>query len=218
MTKSHQLLNPHNVILFQGDSITDAGRSRSTIGPNSPDGLGFGYSRLVADAVLKKHPENYLQFYNRGASGDRIRDMENRWELDTLRLQPDLISILIGVNDTWNYLYLGMGTDPEDYRQRYHAILDTTLIALPDIDLVLCEPFILLTGQVTEEWSADIIQRQSIVEELAKEFNAIQVPFQLALDEKSKQVPAHHLLDDGVHPTDRGHQVLAECWINTVLG
>jgi lysophospholipase L1-like esterase len=218
MAKVNQPLNPHNVILFQGDSITDAGRSRSAIGPNSPDGLGFGYPRLIADAVLKKHPGDYLQFYNRGVSGDRIRDMQSRWELDTIRLQPDLISILIGVNDTWNYLYLGMGSDPEEFRQIYHAILDTTVKNLPDAGLVLCEPFILLTGEVSEEWSTDIIQRQTIVKDLAKEYDAVLVPFQSDLDEKTPGVPANHLLDDGVHPTEQGHQILADCWIKTVLG
>ncbi|MGB2964750.1 MAG: SGNH/GDSL hydrolase family protein [Anaerolineales bacterium] len=218
MDKVLQPLNPHNVILFQGDSITDAGRSRSAFGPNSPDGLGFGYPRLIADAVLNKHPEDYLQFYNRGVSGDRIRDMQSRWELDTLRLQPDLISILIGVNDTSNYIYLGMGSDPGEFRQIYQAILDTTVKNLPDASLVLCEPFILLTGEVSEEWSTDIIQRQTIVKDLAKEYDAVLVPFQSDLDEKTQGVPANHLLDDGVHPTEQGHQILADCWIKTVLG
>ena len=119
--------------------------------------------------------------------------MESRWELDTLRLQPDLISILIGVNDTSNYLYLGMGSDPEEFRQIYHRILDNTINALPDTNLVLCEPFILITGEVTEEWSSDIKRRQTIVKDLAREFDAVWVPFQSALDEKSQQIPLFSL-------------------------
>jgi lysophospholipase L1-like esterase len=218
MSKPFQPLNPHNVLLFQGDSITDAGRSRFAIGPNSGDGLGFGYPRIIADSILEDHPDKYLQFYNRGISGNRIRDLEHRWEQDSLRLQPDLISILIGVNDTWNYVYLGMGADPEEYHQIYRGILEKTVKTLPDTCLVLCEPFILLTGEVTEEWSADISQRQKSVKDLAQEFNAVWVPFQGALDTKAQQVPAHRLLDDGMHPTGQGHRLLADCWINSVLG
>ena len=215
----HQLpFKLHSVILFQGDSITDAGRTRSRIGPNSLDGLGFGYARKIADALLANYPEGYLQLYNRGVSGDLIRDMISRWEGDSLRLLPDLISILIGVNDTWNQVLLGMGSDPEQYREIFHKILAETRQSLPNTRLVLCEPFLLLTGEVTREWSADITRRQGIVRDLADEFNAIFVPFQSALDQAAQQVSAYLLLEDGVHPTDRGHQVLADCWMKTVLG
>jgi lysophospholipase L1-like esterase len=218
MTDRQLPFKPHSVILFQGDSITAAGRTHSRIGPNSPDGLGFGYTRKIADALLKNYPEQYLQFYNRGVSGDLIRDMENRWERDSLRLLPDLISILIGVNDTWNQVMLGMGSDPEQYQGVFHKILTETRKSLPDTQLVLCEPFLLLTGEVTQEWSADITRRQGFVRDLADEFNSIFVPFQSALDQAAQQVSAGQLLEDGVHPTDRGHQVLADCWMKTVLG
>ena len=208
----------HSVILFQGDSITDAGRTRSRIGPNSPDGLGFGYVRKIAAAILENYPERFLQLYNRGISGDRIQDMISRWDEDSLRLLPDLISILIGVNDTWNQVLLSMGSDPEQYQAIFHKILTETRQALPNTRLVLCEPFLLLTGEVTREWSADIISRQGIVRDLADEFNAIFVPFQSALDQAAQKVSAGQLLEDGVHPTDHGHQVLANCWMKTVLG
>ena len=86
------------------------------------------------------------------------------------------------------------------------------------ISRVFCEPFVLLTGEVTKEWSADINQRQEIVRSLAEEYQGIFVPFQEALDQEVKHTPAHQLLHDGVHPTDRGHQLLADCWLTTVLG
>jgi lysophospholipase L1-like esterase len=82
---------------------------------------------------------------------------------------------------------------------------------------VLCEPFLLITGEVTHEWSADITRRQGFVRDLAEEFNAVFVPFQSALDQAAQQVSAGQLLEDGVHPTNRGHQVLADCWMKTVL-
>ncbi len=211
-------LKPHSVILFQGDSITDTGRSRQTIGPNSGDSLGFGYARRIADRLLEENKYQYLQIYNRGISGDRIRDLESRWERDSLQLMPDLISILIGVNDTWNYLFSGLGSSPEEYRNIYQQILEHTRQRLPDVQLVLCEPFILLTGEVTQEWEEDISLRQASVQELASKFDAVFVPFQDALDEAARQISPHLLLDDGVHPTDKGHQVLSECWLKIVLG
>lgn len=211
-------LKPHSVILFQGDSITDTGRSRLTIGPNSGDSLGFGYARRIADRLLEENKDQYLQIYNRGINGDRIRDLEGRWEQDSLWLMPDLISILIGVNDTWNYMFSGLGSSPEEYRIIYQGILENTRQRLPDVQLVLCEPFILLTGEVTQEWEEDISLRQASVQELASKFDAIFVPFQDALDEAARQISPHFLLDDGVHPTDKGHQVLSECWLKIVLG
>jgi lysophospholipase L1-like esterase len=211
-------LKPHSVILFQGDSITDTGRSRLAIGPNSGDSLGFGYARRIGDRLLEENKDQYLQIYNRGINGDRIRDLEGRWEQDSLRLIPDLISILIGVNDTWNYMFSGLGSSPEEYRVIYQGILENTRQRLPEVQLVLCEPFILLTGEVTREWEDDVSQRQASVQELAKKFDAVFVPFQDALVEAARQISPHLLLDDGVHPTDKGHQVLSECWLNTVLG
>jgi len=213
-----ELIKPHSVILFQGDSITDHGRNRSAFGPNGGDDLGFGYSRLIADRLLDDFRGEHLQFYNRGVSGDRINDLARRWENDSLRLLPDLISILIGVNDTWNYLFSGLGTDPEEYGLEFRRILELTRQRLPDVHLVLCEPFILITGTVTGEWVDDISLRQQAVKGLAQEFDAIFMPFQAALDQAAAINPPHQLLDDGVHPTGQGHRVLADCWTQTVLG
>ncbi len=218
MSENQPILNPHSVILFQGDSITDAGRNRSGIGPNSPDGMGLGYPRLAMESILVKYHDQHLQFYNRVNSGDRIQDMGFRWELDTLRLLPDLLSILIGVNDTWNYLMLGMGTSPAEFQDIYRDLLNTTREALPYTRFVLCEPFLLITGEVTSEWMGDLSERQQAALTLAKEFDAVFVPFQSALDQAASNMPAHHLLEDGVHPTEKGHRVLAECWIKAVLG
>jgi len=211
-------INAHSVVLFQGDSITDAGRSRVSVGPNSPNGMGFGYPRLIMDRILETSPDQGLQFYNGGVSGDRIQDLARRWSHDTLRLRPDLISLLIGVNDTWNYLYLGMGSSPEDFQRIYRQLLEATRSELPKTSLVLCEPFVLHTGEVTQEWDEDVSQRQRFVQELAEEFEAVFIPFQSALDQAvSESVPAHQLLEDGVHPTQRGHRLLADCWIESVL-
>jgi len=211
-------LKPHSVILFQGDSITDVGRSRRAIGPNNLDGLGNGYPQLVSKYLLESYPDHYLQIYNRGVSGDRIRDLAHRWQNDSLRLLPDIISLLIGVNDTWNYLYMGMGSDPNDYQNVYKKILQDTRQLLPVSTFILCEPFVLITGEVSEEWLNDINERQKITRRLAREYNGVVVPFQSALDKAAENISPHKLLEDGVHPTDLGHRVLADCWIKAVLG
>ena len=218
MNDTTPLLKPHTTILFQGDSITDAGRSRTSIGPNSPDGMGYGYPKLVMDSLLEKYPEHHLQFYNRGVSGDRIRDLEYRWGDDTLSLQPGILSILVGINDTINFVLLGMGTSPEEYWKVYRKLLANTLETSPFTRFILCEPFLLKTGEVTDEWTTDNKQRRNIVRMLAEDFNAIFVPFQAALNLAAQEVPAHLLLDDGVHPTPRGYRVLADCWLKAVLG
>ncbi|MEE8356471.1 MAG: SGNH/GDSL hydrolase family protein [Anaerolineales bacterium] len=210
-------LKPHNVILFQGDSITDAGRTRSRIGPNSPDGMGFGYARFIADYLLKENPGNFHQFYNRAVSGDQIHNLASRWEQDTLRLMPDVISILIGVNDTWNHAELGLGSDPETFQGIYRKILSNTREKLPDIQLVLCEPFLLLVADVDQAWIADLNLRQDIIRGLAEEFQGIFVPFQAALNHSAREVPPRHLLEDGVHPTRKGHDVLYENWLSSVF-
>jgi len=210
-------INPHSVILFQGDSITDAARSRSDIGPNSPLGMGSGYTWLITERLLARFSDRYLQIYNRGISGDRIQDLSRRWEGDTLRLMPEILSILIGVNDTWNYLYLGIGSSPEGFHNIYHKLLEDTRQRLPDIQLILCDPFLLVTGQVTTDWLDDLSQRQSSVSELAREFEAVHVPFQAALDQQvAGGIPPHQLLEDGVHPTQKGHRILADCWLDAV--
>jgi len=210
-------IKPHSVILFQGNSITDAGRSRRAVGPNNPDGLGDGYPKLISDHLLEGFPDHDLQIYNRGVSGDRIRDLAQRWENDSLRLLPDIISLLIGVNDTWNYLYMGMGSDPQDYLKVYRKLLLDTRKLLPDTQFILCEPFVLITGEVSGEWMSDISERQEITRRLAGEFNGVVVPFQSALEKAAEVTTPNKLLEDGVHPTDLGYRVLADCWIEAVL-
>jgi len=180
---------PQSVLLFQGDSITDAGRRRQAYGPNNPDGLGQGYPKTISRHLLEIYPDHHLQIYNRGVSGDRIRDLAHRWGNESLRLLPDLLSILIGVNDTWNYLYMGMGSSPDDYNDVYRNILQDTLTRLPDIQFVLCEPFVLITGEVTTEWMDDVNQRQEVVKTLAKEYKGVFVPFQFALNKAARDLP-----------------------------
>lgn len=129
---------------------------------------------------------------------------------------PDLISILVGVNDTWHEFIHQNGVEPDRYKKIYRLLLSYTRECLPDVQLVLCEPFVAECGVGTKAWLAEIQQRQQIVKELAQDFDAYFVPFQTALDKVIQMGEPEYWLSEGVPPTLVGHQVLAECWIENV--
>jgi lysophospholipase L1-like esterase len=212
------MIKAGSMILFQGDSITDTKRDRDVAQANYSHALGVGYCNHVAAYMLRQRPADNLQFYNRGISGNRIVDLYARWRVDAINLKPDVISILVGVNDTWHAFKAQNGVEPERYAMVYRMLLDYTRQQLPDVQFVLCEPFVLQCGEVTEAWIGEMGQRQQIVRRLADEFGAQFVPFQSALNEVLELAPAEYWLADGVHPTPAGHRVLAECWIETVTG
>lgn len=205
-------------ILFQGDSITDAGRDRSVEGPNSSCGLGRGYAARIAGRLLRQHPLEGWRFFNRGVSGDRIVDVYARWKLDAIRLKPDMISLLVGVNDTWHEFSRGNGVELDRYEAVYRMLLDYTRRERPATAMVLCEPFVAVSGVVTRAWTDDVRRRGEIVARLAKEFGACFVPFQSVIDRALDAAPAAHWLEDGVHPTPAGHELLAECWLEYAGG
>ena len=197
-------------IVFQGDSITDCGRSREESGFNV--GLGDGYPLLLAAALRAAMPEKDLQFYNRGISGNRVVDLYARWKIDTLNLNPDLLSILIGVNDTWHEKFSQNGVELDRYETFYRMLLEWTRKELPRIQLLLCQPFVLETGVVASDWLPEIAARGQIVKKLAGEFDAAYIPLQEIFDAAVKQAPASYWLVDGVHPTFAGHQLIADAW------
>ena len=144
-------------------------------------------------------------------------DLYARWKVDALNLHPNLISILIGVNDLWHEFMHQNGVELDRFETVYRMLLEYTKTSLPDVRLVICEPFVLACGVVTEGWQADMAQRQKIVKSLAEEFDATFVPFQTALDEACKEAPAAYWAPDGVHPSPAGHHVLAQCWLEAVV-
>jgi lysophospholipase L1-like esterase len=206
----------NQVILFQGDSITDCGRARDAGGPNI--GLGTGYAFLAASHLLCTHAGEGLQFYNRGISGNRIVDLYARWKVDGLNLNPDVISILIGVNDTWHEFGSKNGVEIPRFEQFYRMLLEWTVQARPGIKLVLCEPFVFAHGAVGPDWVPEINQRRDITRAMAKEFNAILIPFQEIFNAALQRAPGEYWLGDGVHPTSAGHQLMADAWLKATSG
>jgi lysophospholipase L1-like esterase len=197
-------------ILFQGDSITDGNRGRGA-DPNHI--LGHGYVFIIAARHGAAFPGLKLDFMNRGVSGNTVTNLQQRWQKDTLDLQPDLLSILVGVNDS------GRGVPLDQYAQLYERLLADTKAANPNIKLVLCEPFLLPVGKKKDNYEtsrADIHKRQDIVARLAKKYGAALVKFQSAFDEACQRAPAEHWIWDGVHPTYSGHQIMADAWERTV--
>lgn len=189
-------------ILFQGDSITDGNRGRSA-DPNHI--LGHGYVFIIAAKYGAAFPELGLDFINRGVSGNTVLDLQQRWQTDTLDLKPDLLSILIGVNDD------GKGVPFTQYEQVYDKLLSDARAANPNLKLVLGEPFV-KPGQMSES----IRQRQEIVARLAQKYGAALVRYQHIFDEAAKRAPADYWVWDHVHPTYRGHQLMADEWERTV--
>jgi lysophospholipase L1-like esterase len=204
------------VILFQGDSITDTGRARDRQDEaNCAPSLGNGYAHFAAARILAKLAEKRPQIFNRGISGNRIPDLYARIREDVLNLKPDVLSILIGVNDTWHHFKRNAGVAHQKFARVYREFLAEVKTELPSLQLVICEPFVLNCGVVDAEWAADITERRAIVQRIAAESSAIFVPFQRMFDDALTRASAEYWLYDGVHPTPAGHALMAELWLNT---
>lgn len=205
------------VILFQGDSITDAGRNKNRQLPNDAASMGTGYVFLIASGLLKDLAGRELSIYNRGISGNKVYQLAERWQEDCLDLQPDVLSILIGVNDYWHMREGRYDGTPEIYERDYRKLLTRTKEALPEIKLVICEPFILAgTAAVDDSWMEPFSAYREIASGLATEFNAIRVPFQEAFNGALSSAPATYWTGDGVHPSMPGCQLMAETWLKAI--
>jgi lysophospholipase L1-like esterase len=200
------------VVLFQGDSITDGGRDRAAAAPNVAAALGTGYPLLVASALLRAYPERGLRFYNRGVSGNKVPELQARWEADALALAPDVLSVLVGVNDFWHKRLNGYAGTVADYETQYVALLEATCRALPGVRLVVLEPFVLRAGVVDETWFPEFDERRATAARVARRVGATFVPLQAQFDELAARTTPAYWAADGVHPTPAGHALIAERW------
>ncbi|MCR8656974.1 SGNH/GDSL hydrolase family protein [Paenibacillus endoradicis] len=201
------------VVMFQGDSITDGGR------PREWEGLGSSYPHLIAGRVGADLANQSPTFYNRGISGNRVSDMNARWNEDTFYYKPDVISILIGVNDAWRIVSNEPKGTTDRFERHYDALLAETTEVLPATTLILLEPFVLKTGSTVEgwdHWMSIIPTYQVKVREFADKYNAIFVPLQGVFDQACKHADASFWLNDGVHPTAAGHALIADQWLSIV--
>jgi lysophospholipase L1-like esterase len=216
---AHGLIAKGDVVLFQGDSITDAGRSREKASvPNEQPGLGSGYAWLAAAELLVDRPKDELKVFNRGISGNKVYQLAERWEDDCLNLKPNVLSILIGVNDIWHKLNGKYEGTLEIYERDYRALLERTRKALPKIKLVVCEPFVLKCGAVNEKWFPEFDGYKAAARRVADAHKAVFVPFQSMFDQAVSYAPPEHWAKDGVHPTSAGASLMAHTWLNAVGG
>ena len=194
-------------ILFQGDSITDGNRGRND-DPNHI--LGHGYCFIIAARFGAQFPERNLTFLNRGISGNTVQSLAARWQPDTLDLKPDVLSIMIGINDR--------NVPLDQYERMYDKLLVDAKAANPDIRFVLCEPFYLPKDGHKEDdpRDQDVKERQAIVAKLAGKHPAALVKLQKVFDDACRRAPAPYWVWDAIHPTYSGHQLIADEWVKTV--
>ncbi|MFI5711257.1 SGNH/GDSL hydrolase family protein [Kribbella sp. NPDC051620] len=200
MTKA--FLDPRRTIVFAGDSVTDCGRR------DDPAGLGDGYVKNLYAAFGPDRP----RIVNVGISGNRAVDLVARWQTDVLAHEPDVVSILVGINDTWRRYDEDDPTSAESFERSYRALLDGL-----QAELVLVEPFLLPVKEEQHAWREDLDPKIEVVRRLAAEYGAILVPADVEFNRQAATVGGTTLADDGVHPTGAGHQLLADLWRRTVL-
>lgn len=200
-------------IVLYGDSITDAGRDLSDLLPYY--GYGFGYARDIASALRWEDCKKY-EIINKGVCGNRIVDLYARIKPDVWNLQPDVLSILIGVNDVWHELAWNKGVDLKRYEKIYRALIEETKERLPQTKLILCEPFF-LRGTVTNELGCEkfsvVKEYAQAVKRIAEEYGAAFLPLQEKFNVLAEKIGAENCLSDGVHPTEIGAKLIADEWL-----
>jgi len=205
-----KLLNKNDVILFQGDSITDTGRNRDDGGD-----LGKGYAFLIASHLSAKHSELNLTFLNRGISGNRVSNLQMRWQQDCLDLEPTWVSVYIGINDTWRRYDRDDPTSVEQFEEGYRDVLVRTTERL-QAKLILIEPFVLPHPVDREAWREDLDPKIHVVRKLAREFGALLVPLDGLFAQAATRAHPKYWAEDGVHPSAAGHALIAKAWLETI--
>ncbi|WP_183580430.1 SGNH/GDSL hydrolase family protein [Mucilaginibacter sp. X5P1] len=212
-------LGDNDVVLFQGDSITEWGRDKSKSAANDFGALGSGYVLLTATVLLRDYAAKNLQIHNTGISGNKVYQLADRWDTDTVALKPNVLSIMVGVNDYWHTLSGNYKGTIETYRTDYKKLLDRTKQALPDAKLIIGEPFALKDVKAVDaSWYPAFDTYRQAAQDVADEFEAVFVPYQKVMDEAVKVAPAKYWSIDGVHPSPAGASLMAEAWLKAVKG
>ncbi|MBK1813037.1 SGNH/GDSL hydrolase family protein [Clostridium sp. YIM B02505] len=204
------VLNNGDIILFQGDSVTDSSRKYE-----EKEDLGIGYPMLISSLYHALSPDKEIKFINRGINGNRVKDLDDRWTEDCLSLNPTLVSILIGINNCWRRYDANDPTTLSDFKNVYRNIL-TRLKEHNNPKLILLEPFLLPVQPGQELWREDLDPKINAVRELARDFNATLIPLDGIFNQASTYKPMSFWTYDGVHPTQAGHGLIAKEWLKVV--
>lgn len=200
-----------DVVLFQGDSITDGNRGRNQ---DLNHILGHGYQYILASEMYADNTGIDFEVINRGESGNRIAQLYGRWKEDCLKLKPTIMSILIGINDCAQEYFCGNGSLPERYKKIYRYMLDELLEQNPHALIVIMEPFFGVSEDepYNRYMKTNVPEYAKAAKEIADEYGAVFVPLQDIFDEYAKHTDIYKLLWDGVHPTTGAHQLIARRW------
>lgn len=204
-------LDRNDVVLFQGDSITNAFRMPGEI--SSAYQLGAGWAMIAAAKLLAERPGDGLRFINRGVSGDTVDRLAARWQADCLDLEPTVLSLLAGVNELNGFDDPAKRTTPQAFRERYRDLLVRTRAAVPAVRFILVEPFLLPVGRITPAHVDYVRERAAMVRSLAEEFAAAFVPLQDRFEAACEAAPPEHWLFDGIHPQAAGQWLIAQAWL-----
>ena len=204
-------------LLFQGDSITDMKWGRNQKDRNHY--LGHSYVFLLASRLGVDMADANLEFFNRGVSGNKVSDLRKRWQKDAIEINPDWLTVLIGVNDVSQGR--GQPVDLKKWEQDYRHILNQSRRANPKLKIILMDPFVLRMTRLNSDaqwkyWRGEIDKLGKIVVRLAKDFNAIHIETQKIFDQAANQVSPGNWIWDGVHPLPQGHELIARNWLQAV--
>jgi len=203
-------------ILFQGDSITDALRSRE-----NEQYAGHGYATMAKGMIGLDYPMQY-ECINRGISGNRIVDVYARIKADIINLKPDYMSILIGINDVWHEYGSQNGVDAEKFEKIYGMLIEEVKEALPDIKIMILEPFVLKASATASNANYDDLypifrseteKRAAASRRIAEKYGLTFVELMHLFDERYDPEHPGYWLHDGVHPTAAGHTLIAREWV-----
>lgn len=212
MRKNKLEIRENDTILFIGDSITDVGRSRTLDAD-----LGRGFPHLIAAELLKQYPEDELSILNRGISGNTLAELKNRWEEDCLNLTPDLVTILIGINDVYQAMEKNKSPKDEEleaFEKNYRYLLKS-LAQQTDARVIIMEPFLLSYPKDRINWREQLDPRIQIIRRIAKDYHALFIPLDGLLN--AKGIAHDYKLytgDDGIHPTLLGHATIKDAWFD----
>jgi lysophospholipase L1-like esterase len=202
-------LSPDSTVLFIGDSITDCNRDR-----DDPASLGQGYAAMAAGWYAARRPGQRIQFVNRGIGGNHVDDLRARWKQDCLALQPDTVSVLVGINDVWRHYDSDDPTAVHDFEDDYRFILGEA--AAQGARLLLIEPFLIPLR--AELWTRrdDLDLKIRTTRRLAYDFGATLVPADGLMAQAVAASGPREWTHDGVHLTPAGHALLAQAWLAAV--
>lgn len=202
------VIRNHSTVLFQGDSVTDTGRFEH-------NDLGRGYPMFVESWFSAQHVGMNVRFMNRGVSGNRSEDVLKRWKEDCVDLKPDLVSILIGINDCWRRYDSDLITTAEQYYVNCKKMISRTKEET-DAEIVLMEPFLLPFTEEQKTWREDLNPKIDALRELAGEYRLTLIPLDGIFNSVSALKEPGFWTQDGVHPTNEGHALIAREWLKAM--